>query len=88
MTSYTVVSSEHSTYLEATAPQDKSKPKKKGNSKGSDSENDSDDSAEHFGRTVVKRGARKTASKKKLMHALFGVRWWRIVLGQLISLSL
>ena len=53
---------------------------------GGDSD-DSDESAEHFGRTVVKgKGKSKPAAKKRpgaVKNALFHVNWWRIVLGRL-----
>jgi hypothetical protein len=69
VTSYSVLASEHATYL------DSQKDKAKNESKRNDS--DSDDSEPPFGRTVT----RKSVKAKKVMDALFHVRWWRIVLG-------
>ncbi|KZS88385.1 hypothetical protein SISNIDRAFT_418266 [Sistotremastrum niveocremeum HHB9708] len=75
LTSYQVVANEFAAYTfdakdESAKP--KSKPKKK--SKADDSDSDSDS---------VGKSIKKKAPKKKKQHsALFGVRWWRIVLDE------
>lgn len=80
LTSYQVVANEFAAYTfdakdESAKP--KSKPKKK--SKADDSDSDSDS---------VGKSIKKKAPKKKKQHsALFGVRWWRIVLGTFRSTS-
>lgn len=49
----------------------------KGDGDDSDSGSDSDSK---FGKTLKAKG-KAPAKKKKIRAALFGVKWWRVVLG-------
>lgn len=69
ITSYSVLASEHSAF-ECSQGVKSSKTKPKG-----DRSSDSDDSSNESDRAPAKKGS------KKVMDALFRVKWWRIVLG-------
>ncbi|TFK32090.1 SNF2 family N-terminal domain-containing protein [Crucibulum laeve] len=77
VTTYDVVKSEYDAY----SPSAKNESKAKGKSKTLD-ESDDDDDAEHFGRTLAAKGAKKTGKAKAPKNALFNVKWWRIVLDE------
>lgn len=78
ITSYSTVASEFGAYNPAASDESKTsktKPKKSQNSSG----DESDDGT--LGHTLV--NAKHKAPKKKPKNALFRVKWWRIVLGEL-----
>ncbi|THH01396.1 hypothetical protein EW145_g6925 [Phellinidium pouzarii] len=79
ITSYSVLSSEHSAYEQRQVEKTVSKSKLKANeSSEEDEENDSDESQLS---STVKKG-KKTGKPKKIMDALFHLKWWRIVLDE------
>ncbi|KAG9083196.1 hypothetical protein FRC07_013982, partial [Ceratobasidium sp. 392] len=82
ITSYQVVSSEHAAHLGGSASS-AAEPKKKTAASKSKKTNLSDDSEsdsdERVGRSL---GAKKGGTKKAKPAALFGVKWWRIVLDE------
>ena len=88
VTSYSIVTSEHSTYLSnATDETAKSKKKKGKASSNLDSDNRSDDdtsdSEKNFGKTVLGKKVSKYGCPKKIgKDALFRIKWWRIVLDE------
>lgn len=83
VTSYSIASSEHGAYVADAKDEGKGKSKAKKDSSDSDggsgSESDSDSSA--IGKTLVAK--KKAAAKKPAKNALFKVKWWRIVLGEI-----
>lgn len=86
VTSYSIVSSEHGTYLSnATDEAAKSKKGKASSSSDSDdgSDDDTSDSEKNFGKTVRKKKVSKYGRTNKTgKDALFRVKWWRIVLDE------
>lgn len=79
ITSYSVLSSEYGAYEQSISNKTASKARNKTESDESSENSDSSEDA-IFGRTTL---AKKKASgkPKKVMDALFHIRWWRIVLG-------
>lgn len=75
-----MLASEHGAFLQREIDE---KHAKKG-SKARNSDSDSDDSEPPFGRTIA---AKKVSSgkPKKILDALYHVKWWRIVLGMLLA---
>lgn len=59
------------------------KDESKASSKKMTPEGSEDDTDEDFGKTVKKKTTAKAKAKK---CALYGVKWWRIVLGRLTTL--
>ena len=80
VTSYSVLASEHAAFLQREIDEKAAK------KKNTDDASDSDDSDPPFGRTVAKKAP--TNKSKKVMDALFQVKWWRIVLGKFALPSL
>ena len=72
VTTYDTVKSEYAVFNPAAKDESKSS-SKASSSKNSDDDSDSAD----FGHTAK----RKTAKSSKKKSALYGVKWWRIVLG-------
>lgn len=79
VTTYDTVKSEYAAFVSEAKDESKSKSKPK---ESQVSDTDSDE-AEHFGRNIV-----KTAPKRKMTakNALFHVKWFRIVLGEICVL--
>lgn len=77
VTSYSVLSSEHGSYLNGQVDKAHKKSKAK---KASSSDEDTDDSS-NFGRALARK-KKATAKPKKILDALFHVKWWRIVLDE------
>jgi hypothetical protein len=86
VTSYNVVSSEYAAFTGDAKDESGAKTKKKKKAASeSDSESGDSDSSSNFGKTLKQaRTAKKAPAKKKgkKLDALFGVQWWRIVLGE------
>lgn len=76
VTTYDTVKSEHGVF--APEAKDESKASSKKKSSPADSDEDSDESV--YSRPATKKGKGKAATKK---CALFGVKWYRVVLGSL-----
>ena len=76
VTSYSVVTSEFGAFTPDAKDESKSKAKKKQSQDNSDDEDD-DDGIQKRLKAASKRGKQK--------DALFRVKWWRVVLGELMS---
>jgi SNF2 family DNA or RNA helicase len=87
VTSYSIVASEHGAFKPDAKNEGKAKSKSKKKKDASDSDDDDDDSDDSdssgggFGKTLAKK--KKTTSKKQAKDALFRIKWWRIVLGEI-----
>ena len=79
-----MLASEYAAYEQQAKDEAARKKAKKAKGEGSDSSEDPDDSEPPpFGRTTAKRASALTGRKKKVLDALFHVKWWRIVLGMI-----
>ncbi|CAK5280366.1 unnamed protein product [Mycena citricolor] len=80
VTTYDTVRSEHAAFASTAKDETKATVTK---TKKAASDDDSDSDAEHFGRTVAKKGKASAGSKPKAkVHPLFEIKWWRIVLDE------
>lgn len=77
ITTYATAASEYNTYKPDVADESNSKSKHKKKFRAEDYSDD-DSESDSFGSSVKKS---KKSSKKKNADALFRVKWWRIVLG-------
>jgi hypothetical protein len=83
ITTYDTVRSEHAAF----APTAKNELKTAANKAkaSTDSDSDSDSDADHFGRTVAAKKGKAPAKTKPKVCPLFEIKWWRIVLGKILS---
>jgi hypothetical protein len=94
ITSYNVLASEHGVHTTSASNHSTSKKKKNDSSNSEedeDSNSDSDDAfSKKMGKALLKKAPKaKTAKKgKKTQAALFGLIWWRVVLGKSIFFHL